>query len=49
MSTNSFNIRPEILELLQERAGNALKLIGMDNNFLNKTQMTQTRLTNGTS
>jgi hypothetical protein len=29
------------LKLLQERAGNILELIGIGNDFLNRTQMTQ--------
>jgi hypothetical protein len=33
------NVRPEILKLLQERAGNILELIGIGNDFLNRTQM----------
>jgi hypothetical protein len=33
------NIRPEILKLVQERAGNTLELIGLGNDFLNRTQM----------
>jgi hypothetical protein len=40
--TKDFNIRPETLKLVQERAGNnTLKLIGIGNDFLNKTQMAQ--------
>jgi hypothetical protein len=35
------NIRPEILKLGQKRAGNTLELIGIENNFLNQTQMIQ--------
>jgi hypothetical protein len=46
MSTNSkwikdFNVRPETLKLVQERAGNTLELIGIGNDFLNRTQMAQ--------
>jgi thiol-disulfide isomerase/thioredoxin len=33
------NIRPETLKLVQERAGNTLKLAGIDSDFLNKGQM----------
>jgi hypothetical protein len=32
------NIRPQTLELIQERVGNTLKLVGIDNNFLSGTQ-----------
>jgi hypothetical protein len=44
MSINSkfienFNIRPESLKLVQERAGNILEIIGISNEFLSKTQM----------
>jgi hypothetical protein len=35
------NRRPETLKLVQERAGNTLELIGVDNDFLNRTQMAQ--------
>jgi hypothetical protein len=35
------NIRPETLKLVQERAGNIQELIGLGNDFLNRTQMTQ--------
>jgi hypothetical protein len=35
------NIRSETLKLVQERAGNALKLICISNDFLNGTHMTQ--------
>jgi hypothetical protein len=35
-----FNLRTETLKLVQERAGNTLKLIGISNNFLYRTQMT---------
>jgi hypothetical protein len=35
------NIRPEMLKLEQERAGNALELIGMGNDFFNRTQMAE--------
>jgi hypothetical protein len=35
------NIKPEILKVVQERAGNTLELIGLDNAFLNRTQMAQ--------
>jgi hypothetical protein len=36
-----FNIRPEILKLVQERVGNTLEFIGLGNNFLNSTPMVQ--------
>jgi hypothetical protein len=36
-----FNIRPETLKLVQEKAGNTLELKGMGNNFLSRTQMAQ--------
>jgi hypothetical protein len=35
------NIRPETLKLVQERAGNTLELIGIGNDFLNRTQKAQ--------
>jgi hypothetical protein len=35
------NIRPEVLKLVQERSGNILELIGIDNDFLNRAQMVQ--------
>jgi hypothetical protein len=35
------NIRPETLKLVQERAGNTLKLIGVGKDFLNRIQMAQ--------
>jgi hypothetical protein len=38
---NNLNIRPETLKLVQERAGNTLELIGIDNDFLSRTQMAQ--------
>jgi hypothetical protein len=34
-------IRPEILKLVQERAGNILEFIGIDKDFLSRTQMAQ--------
>jgi hypothetical protein len=34
-------MRPKTLKLVQERAGNTLELIGIDNGFLNRTQMVQ--------
>jgi hypothetical protein len=34
-------IRPETLKLVQERAGSILELIGIGNDFLNRTQMAQ--------
>jgi hypothetical protein len=34
-------IRPETLKLVQERAGNALELIGIGNDFLSRTQKAQ--------
>jgi hypothetical protein len=39
--TEVFNIRPETLKLVQERAGNTLKAISIGNDFLNITQMAQ--------
>jgi hypothetical protein len=36
-----FNIRPETLKLVRERAENSLELTGMGNDFLNRTQMAQ--------
>jgi hypothetical protein len=35
------NIRPETLKLVQERVGNTLESLGISNEFLNRTQMTQ--------
>jgi hypothetical protein len=35
------NKRPETLKLVQQRAGNTLELIGIDNGFLYKTKMAQ--------
>jgi hypothetical protein len=32
-----FNIRPKILQLVQEEAGNTLEVIGIDKDFLNTT------------
>jgi hypothetical protein len=39
--TKDLNIRPETLKLVQEGEGNTLELIGIDNDFLNRTQMAQ--------
>jgi hypothetical protein len=36
-----FNIRPETLKLVQEEGGNALELIGIGKDFLNRTQAAQ--------
>jgi hypothetical protein len=47
-----FNIKPEALKLVQERAGNILELIAMANDFLSKNQMPQQlreRIDNGTA
>jgi hypothetical protein len=38
---NDLDIRPEILQLVQEGAENTLELIGIGNEFLNRTQMAQ--------
>jgi hypothetical protein len=35
------NIRPDTLKLVQERAGNTLELIGIGNDFLNRTPAAQ--------
>jgi hypothetical protein len=35
------NVRPETLKVVQERARNTLELIGLGNDFLTRTQMTQ--------
>jgi hypothetical protein len=35
------NIRPETLKLVQERAGNTLKSIGIGKDFLSRTQAAQ--------
>jgi hypothetical protein len=37
----NFNIRPKILKLVQERAGNILEAIGIGKDFLNKTPAAQ--------
>jgi hypothetical protein len=44
ISTNSkwimdLNIRPETMKLVQERAGNTLEFIVINNDFLNRPQM----------
>jgi hypothetical protein len=44
---NDLNRRPETLRLVQERAGKTLEAIGIDNDFLNITQMVQ-QLRDGT-
>jgi hypothetical protein len=36
-----FNIRPESLELIQEKAGSKLGEIGIGKDFLNRTQLTE--------
>jgi hypothetical protein len=38
---NHLNIRPEILKLMGNRAGNTLVLVGIGKDFLNRTQMAQ--------
>jgi hypothetical protein len=45
-STNSkwikdLNIRPEILKLIQEKAGNILEALGTGKDFLSRTQVAQ--------
>jgi hypothetical protein len=35
------NTTPENLKLLQERSGNIVELLGINNDFLNRTQMAQ--------
>jgi hypothetical protein len=35
------NIRPEILQLIQKRAGNTLEVIGIDKDFLSRTPAAQ--------
>jgi hypothetical protein len=35
------NIRPETLEVMQERAGNTLELMSIGSDLLNRTQMAQ--------
>jgi hypothetical protein len=37
----NLNVTLETLKLVQDRAWNTLELIGIDNNFLNRTQMAQ--------
>jgi hypothetical protein len=39
--TKDLNIRPETLKLEQERAGNTLETIGIDNDLLSRIQMAQ--------
>jgi hypothetical protein len=39
--TKDFNIRPETLKLVQKKAGNTLKLVGIGNDFLSRTQITE--------
>jgi hypothetical protein len=39
--SKDFNTRPETLKLVQEKAGNMWELIGIVNDFLNRTQMAQ--------
>jgi hypothetical protein len=39
--TRDLNIRPESLKLVQERAGNTLELIGIENYFITRTPMAQ--------
>jgi hypothetical protein len=41
MWIKDFNIRPEILKLVQERAGNTLEAIGISMEFLSRTQAAQ--------
>jgi hypothetical protein len=36
-----FNIRPETLKIVQERAGNTLEAIGIGKDFLSRTQVPQ--------
>jgi hypothetical protein len=36
-----FNIRPQTLKLVQERAGNTLEAIGISKDFLNRTPAAQ--------
>jgi hypothetical protein len=44
------NIRPETLKLVQVRAGNTLELIGIGNDFLNRTpRLSNKRWTNRTT
>jgi hypothetical protein len=39
--TEVLNIRPEILKLVQERAGNTLEAIGIGKDFLGRTRVAQ--------
>jgi hypothetical protein len=41
MWIKDLHIRPETLKIVQERAGKILELIGIGNDFLNRTQMAQ--------
>jgi hypothetical protein len=41
MWIKDLNIRPENLKIVKERPGKTLKLIGIGNDFPNKTQMSQ--------
>jgi hypothetical protein len=44
-----FNIRPETLKFIQERAGNTLEVIGIGKDFLNRTPAAQQEWTSRTS
>jgi hypothetical protein len=37
-----FNIKPDTLNLLEEKVGNAFECIGTGDNFLNRTSVSQT-------
>jgi hypothetical protein len=40
----NLNIRPETFKLVQKRVGNTLELIGIGNDFLNRTQQLRERI-----
>jgi hypothetical protein len=39
---NVLNIKPDTLNLIEEKLGNSFELIGTGGNFLNRTPMAQT-------
>jgi hypothetical protein len=39
--TKDLNVRPEILKLVQERAGNTMELVGIGIDFVNRIQKAQ--------
>jgi hypothetical protein len=45
--TNNLNLRPETFKLVYQRTGHTLKLIGIGNNFLNRTTHKQQQMLAG--